>query len=140
MTNKFLLPNVKKLDYPLTKKNRVTPPAPEVYVAVNIAPMEGAALQGSYVISESLIPQSGTVSAPGPSHPEEVSHIAAQNESCSALAPRSVGCRVYILESRKMLMLTLLDCTHTGRLPSIYQLLTLMDIDEPVVDTHYIDA
>jgi hypothetical protein len=38
LTNKFLLPNVKKLDHPPTKKTRVAPPAPEVYVAVNIAP------------------------------------------------------------------------------------------------------
>jgi hypothetical protein len=37
-------------------------------------------------------------------------------------------------------MLTLLDCTHTGRLPSVYQLLILMDTEEPAVDAHYIDT
>jgi hypothetical protein len=47
---------------------------------------------------------------------------------------------VYIPESCEMLMLTLLDCTHTGRLPSVYQLLTLMDTEELAVDAHYIDT
>jgi hypothetical protein len=37
-------------------------------------------------------------------------------------------------------MLMLLDCTDTGRLPSVYQLLALMDSEEPTVDGCYMDS
>ena len=140
----YLPPNVRKLDHRPTKKSKFTQPAPEVHIAVNIAPtsgMGGAAMQGSYVVSETPIPQWGLASAPGPSRPEQVSNAMGNTESCSAPAPRPMGRRVHIPESRKSLMLTLLDCTDTGRLPSVYQLLTLMDAEEPDEEEYrYIDA
>jgi hypothetical protein len=134
LTSKFLPPNVKKLDHPPSKKNRVA--APEVHIAVNIAPtpgVGGAAMPGSYVVS------SGSASAPGPGPlcPENISNVAAHTD---APAPTSTGHRVYIPQSRKTLLLTLLDCTQTGRLPSVRQLLELMDSEEPEPDGRYIDV
>jgi hypothetical protein len=37
-------------------------------------------------------------------------------------------------------MVILLDCTHTGRAPTVLELLTLMDTEEPMVDGNYMDA
>jgi hypothetical protein len=37
-------------------------------------------------------------------------------------------------------MVILLDCTHTGRVPTVLELLTLMDAEEPMPDGNYMDA
>jgi hypothetical protein len=143
----FLPPNVKKLDCPLAKKPRGRQPAPELYIAVNIAPTAGAggsAMQGSYIVSECPIVQSGTSSAPAPSPPNPLLDVPAGTSS--ALGPMSVGpdlrrlrrCRVR--ESRRSLMVVLLDCTHTGRAPTLRELLTLMDDEDPMLDGSYMDA
>ena len=58
-------PNIKKLDYPPTKKPKR---APEFHIAVNLAPTPGGgpALQGTCIVSDSSLPQAGSASAPGP--------------------------------------------------------------------------
>jgi len=37
-------------------------------------------------------------------------------------------------------MVVLLDCTHTGRAPTLRELLTLMDDEDPMLDGSYMDA
>jgi hypothetical protein len=141
----FLAPNIKKLDCAPAKKPRGAPPAPELYIAVNIAPTAGAggpAMQGTYIVSENPILQSGMASATAPSPPNPLSDdVPARTRS--AFGPMSVGRdlrRSRVRESRKSLMVVLLDCTHTGRAPTVRELLTLMDGERPMLDGSYMDA
>src|ERR1700733_12685982 len=103
-TTKFMPPNIKKLDGPPTKKNRVAQPTPEVHIAVNITPtpgLGGPAMQGTYAISKSPVLQSRITSAPGPSHHNQTSN--------NKHAETSMGHRVHIPKTRESLLLTLLD-------------------------------
>lgn len=90
---------------------------PEVHIAVNITPTPGAGaamVQGSCAVSNIPIVQP----PPGPSHPS---------------APTGVSIHGY-----SPLLLSL-DCAQAERLPSIHELLRLMDLENPSTDLKYVD-
>ncbi|KAI9466354.1 hypothetical protein BJY52DRAFT_1183211 [Lactarius psammicola] len=138
----FLPPNVKKFNRPPTKKPRGAQMAPEVHVAVNITPMPGVgipATHGSYAVSGTPIEQSGSASAPGPQSPAQVSHIsdiAVHTETSSAPAPTPMGHTARVPSS----LIVVLDCFHHMRIPTAYEILTLMDIEVPAPNLRYVDA
>ena len=63
----FLPPNVEKLNPPLMKKPRGAKLMPDVHVTINFTPVPGVGdvpIQGSYVVSDSPIPQPGSAPTP----------------------------------------------------------------------------
>jgi hypothetical protein len=145
-TTKFLPPNMKKLDRPPTKKSRSAQVAPEVHIAVNITPMLGvgsSAMQGSYTVSGTPIACSGSASAPGPVCPDQVGNVTVRTEkSCAMPTPTPVVAarKVYFPSTRETRFAILLDCVRVNRVPSVHELLTMMDIEDPAEDLKYIDA
>ena len=101
---KYSLPNIKKYNQPPSKKPRGVQAPPEVHIALKFTPTPGGvpAMQGSYIVSDSLIPPLKSVSAPGPSHPQEV-----PIQSSSAPVS-SMGCRIHVPKAQKRLV-TVLD-------------------------------
>ena len=135
-------PNVKKLDRPPTKKPRGTQAAPEIHIAINITPTPGVggpAMQGSYVVSETPIEQSGSACAQGPLGPAQVSDIAVHTKTCSAPAPTPAGHRTHSPLTRSPLIQSL-DCYFGNRVPLAHELLSTMDIEVPAPDLKYINA
>ncbi|KAH9986367.1 hypothetical protein BJV77DRAFT_965207 [Russula vinacea] len=136
---KTLPPNILKNDHPPSKKTRALASAPEVHIAVNIAPMPGA---GSSIMHESFVttdsPVKQSTSAPGPA---KVSDAAMHSLSCSA--PPTTHLPVSHEPpnplSRKSLLLLLLDCIESLRIPTTLELLSYMDTDEPTPDLKYVD-
>jgi hypothetical protein len=137
----FLPPNVEKLDPPPTKKPRGAKLTPDVHIALNfaLAPgVGGAPIQGSYVVSDSPIPQLRSAPTPGPSRHD---NVAALTEVWfDAPEPLATGGKMYLPQSRKKLFLILLECVEAGRLPSVAEVLTLMDAEDPAPNMKYIDA
>ena len=97
------------------KKSKGTRAIPDVHIAVNITPAPGGAMmQGSYAVSDIPIVQP----APGPSAPAQVS------DNLKGVSP----------------LLLLLDCANQ-RVPSVHELLRLMDLEYPRTgDLRYVDA
>lgn len=114
---KHLQLNIKKFDRPPMKKSKTTRALPDVHIAVNITPApgaEGAVMQGTYVVSNIPITQP----AAGPSAPAQVSN------KLNGFSP----------------ILLLLDCEHAQRVPSVHELLRLMDLEYPTTDLRYVDV
>lgn len=126
-------PNTKSFDYPATKKpkTRAAPASatPEFHISVKISPTPGAsdaALQGSYVVSDSPI-----VKAQPPSAPAEVSNTVAgdsppTNPPASRFSPTTF----------------LLDCVFAERIPLVGEFFNLMEHDKVlnVDDPVYVEA
>jgi hypothetical protein len=127
-----------KNDHPPTKKHRALAPAPEVHVAVNIAPIPGAGssvMHGSYIISDSPIVQSTSVPPLGPA---KVSDASMHLLSCSTPTPLPLH-QPPDPPSYKSLLLLLLDCIESSRVPTILELLSFMDADDPTTNLKYAD-
>jgi hypothetical protein len=116
---------------------------PEVHIAVNITPTPGAggasAMQGSYVVSDSPIVHPLSASAPGPLVLAGVSNNAAQTKppiapATSALLP------LHGPQKGFSPLLVNLDCKLAERVPSVHELLRLMDREDPRNDLKYVDA
>ncbi|KAH9016711.1 hypothetical protein EDB84DRAFT_1443040 [Lactarius hengduanensis] len=103
---KYTRPNVKKFDYPPTKKSRTAPTTPEVHVSVNITP---APATGSSGVEATYTASSGP-RVPLPSQ---------------ALDPS--------------VLLVLLDCVGNWSVPSLWNVLRLMDTHHPAVGPSYAD-
>ncbi|KAH9175512.1 hypothetical protein EDB89DRAFT_1903973 [Lactarius sanguifluus] len=132
-TNIHLPPNVCKLDRaPPAKKTKPTKAIPEVHIAVNITPTP----QGSYAMSGTSITPSGIASTSGPSHVAQVSDIAKHTDTPTLIpaghAPQPPPTNSF--------MVLLLDCCCNNRVPTAYELLTLMDKERPNPNLRYADA
>ena len=128
---KYARPNAKKFDHPPTKKVRANP-NPEVHVSVNIMPTPGAAssaMHATYLVSDP------TTSAPGPLCPGNVSDIPSDTKPLSAPGPDRLS-----PTPRCARLLTALDCTQAGRIPSVNELLSLMDREDPTANPKYVDS
>lgn len=132
-------PNIKKNDRPPTKKPKNAQATPEVHIAVNITPTPGmgipAAVQESYVVTGTSIERSGSGPTPG-----LCPDVAVRTETCGAPAHTPAGRMANIPSSRETRFLILLDCVRVNRVPSVHELLTLMDIEDPAPDLKYVDA
>ena len=132
MAMKYQPPNVKKYDHPPTKKPKMS--QVQVHITVNIVPSEGNGMAASYVVSSIRLLSSPPILSQSQHVGSNVSHT-----SCSAPAsptlpglPNAPSC-----PSR---LLLILDCKHTSRLPSILEVLTLLDFESPVANLRHIDA
>ncbi|KAH9162263.1 hypothetical protein EDB89DRAFT_2079847 [Lactarius sanguifluus] len=105
---------------------------PEVHIAVNITPTP----QGSYAVSGTSITPSGIASTSGPSHVAQVSDIAEHTDTPTPIpaghAPQPPPTDSF--------MVLLLDCCCNNRVPTAYELLTLMDKERPNPNLRYADA
>ncbi|KAH9038163.1 hypothetical protein EDB84DRAFT_1560452 [Lactarius hengduanensis] len=99
---KYTRPNVKKFDYPPTKKSRTAPTTPEVHISVNITPAP----------------------APGSSG-VEATYTASSDVPSQVLHPS--------------VLLVLLDCIGNWSVPSLWNVLRLMDTHHPAVGPSYAD-
>ena len=136
LATKFFPPNIKQLNYPPMKKNRMAQTAPEFHIAVNLAPTPGVgvpALQGTCIVSNSRAKQPESASAPGPSRLEQVADF-------EEPGPRPLGHRVYISKARKMILQSLLNCANANRVPSSLDILTWMDAENPDLVRPYKDS
>ncbi|KAF8259289.1 hypothetical protein EI94DRAFT_1813546 [Lactarius quietus] len=135
-------PNIKKIDYPPTKKTKAMQPAPEFHIAVNLASTQGeggtALLGGTCVMSDAPIQQPQLVSAPGPVHAEQA--VAGSSQLCSAPDPLPLGRKVYIPRVRKTLLEMLSACAQTGRVPSSHNILTWLDTEHSDEDGLYMES
>jgi hypothetical protein len=137
---KTLPPNVLKNNHHPSKKARALVSAPEVHIMVNIAPIPGAgssAMHESFITTNSPVKQS--MSVPGPA---KVSDTAMHSLSCSAppTTPLLVSHEPPNPLSCKSLLLLLLDCIESLRIPSTLELLSYMDADEPTPDLKYVNV
>ncbi|KAI9442727.1 hypothetical protein H4582DRAFT_2073317 [Lactarius indigo] len=132
----FLRPNTLLSDRPPTKKPRGAGAraAPEVHIAVNITPTPGAGgSQNSYVVSGTQV-QPG--SGPGPSYATQISDITVHTEAPASTPTESESPSPQAYGSPELLV----DCRSQGRVPLVYEILTLMDIEEPVPNLTYLDS
>jgi hypothetical protein len=137
-TTKYLLPKLTKYDHPPAKKPKNANAKPEVHIAVNITPTPGtgnAPVQMSYMVADSPIMQP-QFPAPTPGHalPARVS---------DALSTPPLGPTPQTIpesSTRVSLMKIVLDCHAASTVPSVLDLLTLMDQDRPAQDLKYIDV
>ena len=121
---KYVRPNITKYDAPATKKPRTMQQAPDVHVSVNITPAPGAldsGMQTTYHISKPSAPTASVV-------PLDTKSSSVPGPSRSSPSPRCAR------------LLTLLDCVHAGRTPSVRELLTLMDREEPMANLKFEDS
>ncbi|KAH9171138.1 hypothetical protein EDB89DRAFT_1907156 [Lactarius sanguifluus] len=132
---RHLRPNIMPYDRPPTKKPKAARAAPEVHIAVSITPTSGVgASQSSYVVSGSQVTR--LWSSPGPSHATQVSDVVVHTE-VPAPAPtenRSPSPPAYT--SLDLLW----DCYKQERVPFVYEILNLMDVEEPVPGLTYLDS
>ncbi|KAH9027073.1 hypothetical protein EDB85DRAFT_2148745 [Lactarius pseudohatsudake] len=126
-----LRPNIKPYDCPPAKKPKGAHAAPEVHIALNITPTLGVgASQSSYVVLGAQVSQQGSGS--GPMHAIRVSDVAV----CTK-APASTPME----ERSAYTSLDLLaDCVVQGQVPLVYEILSLMDIEEPVPNLTYLNS
>ncbi|KAI9431270.1 hypothetical protein H4582DRAFT_2085253 [Lactarius indigo] len=128
-------PNTKILDHPATKKTRTMHAKPEVHVSVNIMPTPGAgssAVQATYVVSGSSSP------TPSPSRLVDISDESPRTIPSSAPEP-SVPGPTQAQDPRPSRLLVLLDCMAELRVPTVKELLMLMDAHAPAVGRKYMD-
>ena len=121
---KYIHPNITKYDAPATKKCRTMQQAPDIHVSVNITPAPGAVdlgMQAKYQILKPSAPAANVV-------PLDTKSSSAPGPSRSSPSPQSAR------------LLTLLDCVHAGRTPSVCKLLTLMDREEPMANLKFKDS
>ncbi|KAH9165742.1 hypothetical protein EDB89DRAFT_1911169 [Lactarius sanguifluus] len=132
---RHLRPNIMPYDHPPTKKPKAARAVPEVHIAVSITPTSGVgASQSSYVVSGSQVTRLG--SSPGPSHATQVSNVVVHTE---APAPAPTENRSPSPPAYTSLDL-LWDCYKQERVPFIYEILNLMDVEEPVPGLTYLDS
>ncbi|KAH9159797.1 hypothetical protein EDB89DRAFT_2083020 [Lactarius sanguifluus] len=132
---RHLRPNIMPYDRPPTKKPKAARAAPEVHIAVSITPTSGVgASQSSYVVSGSQVTRLG--SSPGPSHATQVSDVVVHTE---APAPAPTENRSPSPPAYTSLDL-LWDCYKQERVPFVYEILNLMDVEEPVPGLTYLDS
>ncbi|KAH9073602.1 hypothetical protein EDB83DRAFT_2516495 [Lactarius deliciosus] len=163
---KYTRPNVKKFDYPPTKKPRTAHTTPEVHVSVNITPTPGAgssAVQATYTTSSSSPP------TPRPSGPEvtpkpgscamEAIYVPSRPSSPvpSPLGPAQTsdnpppttppnkssipGPKVPLpLQALHLsVLLVLLNCVGNWTVLLLRDVLRLMDAHRPVIVRSYVD-
>lgn len=131
----YARPNTKKFDHPPTKKARTTRRTPEVHVSVNITPTPGAAtsaMQATYLVSDTK-PSSAT----SPLYATKVSDIPSDSDTKPLSAP---GPSQLSPTPRCARLLTTLDCVSAGRIPSVNELLSLMDQEDPTANPKYADS
>ncbi|KAI9447828.1 hypothetical protein H4582DRAFT_2068416 [Lactarius indigo] len=132
----FLRPNTSLSNCPPTKKPRGAGAraAPEVHIAINITPTPGAGgSQNSYVVSGTQVqPGSGL----GPSYATQISDITVHTEAPASTPMESESPSPPAYGSPELLA----DCRSQGRVPLVYEILTLMDIEEPVPNLTYLDS
>ena len=131
----YARPNTKKFDHPPTKKPRTTRRTPEVHVY--ITPTPGAATsatQATYLVSDTkpssatgLLHATKVSDIPGPSD-LDIKPLSAPGPSRPSPTPRCAR------------LLTTLDCLDAGRVPSVNELLSLMDREEPTANPKYADS
>jgi hypothetical protein len=117
-------PQVKKNDYPPIKKCRTMQPTLEVHVSINITPTPGAAssvMQATYQVS------GPTSSAPCPLYPD-IKPFSSPGPSRPLPSPRCAQ------------LLTTLDCHKAARIPSLCELLSLMDHKYPAANPRIADG
>ncbi|KAH9008119.1 hypothetical protein EDB84DRAFT_1447145, partial [Lactarius hengduanensis] len=133
---KHLRPNVKPCDRPPAKRPRGAKVAPDVHIAVNITPTHGVgvgALQSTYVVSGAQV-QSGPES--GPSHATQASDITVHTEAPAPAPTENGSPSPPAYGSQELLS----DCRTQGRVPLVYEILTLIDAEEPVPNLTYLDS
>ncbi|KAH9040366.1 hypothetical protein EDB85DRAFT_1886896 [Lactarius pseudohatsudake] len=133
---KHLRPNVKPCNRPAVKRPRGAKVAPDVHIAVNITPTHGVgvgALQSSYVVSGAHI-QSGPEL--GPSHATQASDITIHTEAPVPVPTENRSPSPLAYGSQKLLS----DCRTQGQVPLVYEILALMDAEEPVPNLTYLDS
>ncbi|KAI9439132.1 hypothetical protein H4582DRAFT_2056971 [Lactarius indigo] len=138
--NKFTRPNVKAFDYPATKKARTTHAPPEVHVSVNITPTLGtrkSKVQATYVPSRSVSPAPSTsgpiVPVLDPIVPAEAVTMPIPVPVVPAPGPIAP---IPIQVVHPSLLLVLLDALGTLTVPSLMDVLLLMDTHYPVGPRH----
>ncbi|KAI9435708.1 hypothetical protein H4582DRAFT_2079316 [Lactarius indigo] len=127
-TTVYTPPNLNKYDYPPTKKARTVRATPEVHVSVNITPAVGTEnpmVQATHQVS--------TVSMPTPG-PSRVTCV--DRDSSRATPPSVAGPSTQTPPSR---ILILLDCLAELRVPTVMELLRLMDAQDPAIGLKYVD-
>jgi hypothetical protein len=67
-------------------------------------------------------------------------HMGSTNYIANICNMGSAARKVYFPSTRKTCFAVLLDCVQVNRVPSIHELLTMMDIEDPAEDLKYIDT
>ena len=98
--------------------------APDIHVSVNITPVPGALDSGIQTMYQILKPSAPTASVV----PLDTKSSSIPGPSWFSPSPQSAR------------LLTLLDCVHAGRTPSVCELLTLMDHKEPMANLKFEDS
>ncbi|KAF8256572.1 hypothetical protein EI94DRAFT_1821909 [Lactarius quietus] len=106
-------PNVKNLDYPPTKKSKV-------------APVDSPAMEGN--------------GNPDPSSAKETVKKEELSETSSAPDRQPLGHMIHIRRSHERLMNVLTVCVVTERLPTMKEVLTLMDSEFPSTEEPFVDS
>ncbi|KAH9055842.1 hypothetical protein EDB83DRAFT_2521165 [Lactarius deliciosus] len=125
-TTKHTPPKVQKYDYPPTKKARTGRTTPDVHVSVNITPTPGR---------NSTVQATHQVSTPAPG-PSRLAHINDSHPPSSIAGPSTLRRAQGPRPSR---ILVLLDCLAELRVPTVMELLWLMDEYEPAIGLNYVD-
>ena len=166
---KFLPPKISKYNHPPTKKPKSGNVNPEVHIALNFAATPGMGPSASAIPSQTVIPSHSALTVgqtlpvggsdipvhtvniiptpgAGPSYP-----VVGQPETQSPLAPLPTGGSNAPVHASPMpltqpekihasRMRIILDCRDASTVPSVLDLLTLMDQDCPMPDEKYVDA
>ncbi|KAH9038062.1 hypothetical protein EDB85DRAFT_1888122 [Lactarius pseudohatsudake] len=131
---KHLRPNIKPCDRPPAKRPRGGKAAPEVHIAVNITPTQGVgASQSTYVVSGAQV-QLGPGS--DPSRATQASGVTVHTEAPAPTPMENGSPSPPAYDSRQLLS----DCRTQGRVPLVYEVLSLMDAEEPVPNLTYLDS
>ncbi|KAI9429954.1 hypothetical protein H4582DRAFT_2218058 [Lactarius indigo] len=122
-------PNVNRYDYPSTKKARTVRPTPEVHVSVNITPTSEAGNSTTHLVS------AASTSTPGPSRLAGVDGNPPCDTPSGVAGPSTLRPTSGPRPSR---ILVLLDCLVELRVPTMMELLLLMDEYEPAIGLSYV--
>jgi hypothetical protein len=129
----FRPPNLKPFDYPPTKKPRTlhaAHPVPEVHIVVNFALIPGVLFQGANNVPI------GSMSAPAPAP----AHSARVEEVCGTLVPHPGSYRLHGPPNGTLLIPILVECLQSEQMPTMHEMLALMDAYSPVEDLQYSDV
>ncbi|KAH9000029.1 hypothetical protein EDB83DRAFT_2533880 [Lactarius deliciosus] len=131
-TSKYVPPNIDTFDPPPAKKLKGTRAPPEVHVAVNIMPTAGpagTALQGSYVVSDSSIMQPLPVSA----------GVSNDTPRCKPLSDLALTPAPHGPCNPGSPLIPMLDHLAYSTVPTISELLSMMDRHDPKRGQKYVD-
>ncbi|KAF8258889.1 hypothetical protein EI94DRAFT_1707576 [Lactarius quietus] len=152
---KYTLPNVHWLDHLPTKKLKTTHPTPEVHVAINISPTPEAGsstMHATYIVSDSsslaVVPVQPVRISNIPPEPKPVTLITSDSSSEASLRPSRMSAKALQASSHGFtkrtldvsLVCILMDCIREARVPSVLELLLLVDFENLAIRHKQIDV